>query len=165
LSIASPLFRQKRTYYPNAAWSVDDPQETFSVGGSLNGQGLRHISAGLDKAGLKLLLTSNPQLSKLFRQQNITNVIDHAKTFQASIDLWIDETNFYVHRAELKFDLDEDLSSPGNSATPPPVLVSSLATHFDSITNLSNFNQPVTITPPATAIPTNDPLSIFSPGS
>ena len=131
----------------------------------LNGQGLRHISAGLDKAGLKLLLTSNPQLSKLFRQQNITNVIDHAKTFQASIDLWIDETNFYVHRAELKFDLDEDLSSPGNSATPPPVLVSSLATHFDSITNLSNFNQPVTITPPAHAIPTNDPLSIFSPGS
>jgi hypothetical protein len=131
----------------------------------LHGQGLRHISAGLDKAGLKLLLTSNPQLSRLFRRQNITNAIDHAKTFQASIDLWIDETNFYVHRAELKFDLDEDLSSPGNSATPAPVLVSSLATHFDSITNLSNFNQPVTITPPTTAIPTNDPISIFSPGS
>lgn len=129
----------------------------------LNGQGLRHISAGLDKTGLELLLTSNPQLSKLFGQQNITNVIDHAKTFQASIDLWIDETNFYVHRAELKFDLDEDLSSPGNSATPTPVLVSSLAAHFDSITNLGNFNQPVTITPPAHATPTNNPLSIFSP--
>src|SRR5260370_22060023 len=114
---------------------------------------------------MKLILNTSPQLSKLFRQQNITNVIAHAKTFQASIDLWIDETNFYVHRAELKFDLDEDLSSPGNSAKPAPVLVSSLATHFDSITNLSKFNQPVTITPPATPIPTHHPLSIFSPGS
>ena len=131
----------------------------------LRGQVLRHISAGLDKAGLELVLTSSPQLSKLFGRQNITNVIDHAKTLQASIDLWIDETNFYVHRAELKFDLDEDLSSPGSSATPTPVLVSSLATHFDSITDLSNFNQPVTITPPANALPTNDPISVFSPGS
>ena len=127
----------------------------------LNGQGLRHMSAGLDKAGLELVLTSSPQLSKLFGQQNITNVIDHAKTFQASIDLWIDETNFYVHRAELKFDLDEDLSSPGNSATPTPALVSGLAAHFDSITDLSKFNQPVTITPPANTIPIDDANSIF----
>ncbi len=131
---------------------------------SLNGQQLRHISADLDKVGLKLLLTTNSQLSKLFGKQNINNAIDHAKTFQASIDLWIDETNFYIHRAELKFDLTEDLSSLGNQVTPTPSLISSLTTHFDSITDLSNFNQPVTITPPANAIPTDNPINIFGLG-
>jgi hypothetical protein len=131
---------------------------------SLNGQQLRHISADLDKAGLKLLLTSNPQLSKLFGQQDINNVIDHTKTFQASIDLWIDETNFYIHRTELKFDLIGDLSSLGNTATPAAGPNSGLAAHFDSITDLSNFNQPVSITPPANAIPTDNPLSVFGLG-
>ena len=127
----------------------------------LNGQELRHISASLDKVGLKLVLTSDPQLSKLFGQQNINNAIDHTKTFQANIDLWIDETNFYVHRVKLEFDLDEDLSSPGTSTTPTSVLVSGLAAHFDSITDLSKFNQPVTITPPANTIPIDDANSIF----
>lgn len=132
---------------------------------ALNGQSLRHIAASLDKVGLKLLLTSNPQLSKLFGQQNIDNVIDHAKAFQATADLWIDETNFYVHRAELKFNLVEDLSSLNNSATPgatPTVApLSGLTTNFDSVTDLSNFNQPVTITPPANAIPTDNLISII----
>lgn len=132
---------------------------------ALNGQNLRHISASLDKVGLRQLLTSNPQLSKLFGQQNIDTVIDQAKAFQASVDLWIDETNFYVHRAELKFNLNEDLSSLNNSTTPgatptvPPL--SGLTTSFDSVTDLSNFNQPVTITPPANAIPTDNLISIF----
>ena len=132
---------------------------------ALNGQDLRHISASLDKDGLRQLLTSNPQLNKLFGQQNIDNVIDHAKAFQASVDLWIDETNFYVHRAELKFNLVEDLSSLNNSATPgatPTVApLSGLTTNFDSVTDLSNFNQLVTITPPANAIPTDNLISIF----
>src|SRR5205807_5835514 len=119
---------------------------------SLNGQQLRHISADLDKTGLELVIASNPQLGKLFGQQNINTVLANTKTFQASIDLWIDETNFYVHRAELKFDLTEDLSSVGGTPTSSPV--SSLAAHFDTMTDLSNFNQPVTITPPANAIPT-----------
>jgi hypothetical protein len=132
---------------------------------ALNGQNLRHIAASLDKVGLRQLLTSNPQLSKLFGQQNIDNVIDHAKAFQATVDLWIDETNFYVHRAELKFNLVEDLSSLNNSATPgatPTVApLSGLTTSFDSVTDLSNFNQPVTIIPPANAIPTDNLISIF----
>jgi hypothetical protein len=132
---------------------------------ALNGQNLRHISASLDKVGLRQLLTNNPQLSKLFGQQNIDTVIDQAKAFQASVDLWIDETNFYVHRAELKFNLNEDLSSLNNSTTPgatPTVApLSGLTTSFDSVTDLSNFNQPVTITPPANAIPTDNLISIF----
>jgi hypothetical protein len=60
--------------------------------------------------------------------------------------------------------LNEDLSSLNNSATPgatPTVTLSGLLANFDSITNLSNFNQPVTITPPANAIPTDNLMGIF----
>src|SRR5258708_9316987 len=56
----------------------------------LHGQGLRHISAGLDKPGLKPLLNRSPHISQLFKQHDINNVIEPSETFQASIDLWID---------------------------------------------------------------------------
>jgi hypothetical protein len=131
----------------------------------LNGQDLRHISATLDKAALKLLLNNNTLLNKLFGQQNITNVLDRARGFQSSLDLWIDETNFYVHRTELKFSLGEDLSSLGASVTPTATasvgVLPGLTVNFDSIVDLSNFNQPVTITLPANAIPTDNPFNIF----
>lgn len=131
----------------------------------LNGQDLRHISATLDKAALKLLLNNNTLLNKLFGQQNITNVLDRARGFQSSLDLWIDETNFYVHRTELKFSLDEGLSSLGASVTPTATasvgVLPGLTVNFDSIVDLSNFNQPVTITLPANAIPTDNPFNIF----
>ena len=131
----------------------------------LNGQDLRHISATLDKAALKLLLNNNTLLNKLFGQQNITNVLDRARGLQSSLDLWIDETNFYVHRTELKFSLDEGLSSLGASVTPTATasvgVLPGLTVNFDSIVDLSNFNQPVTITLPANAIPTDNPFNIF----
>ncbi len=131
----------------------------------LNGQDLRHISATLDKAALKLLLNNNTLLNKLFGQQNITNVLDRARGLQSSLDLWIDETNFYVHRTELKFSLNEGLSSLGASVTPTATagvgVLPGLTVNFDSIVDLSNFNQPVTITLPANAIPTNNPFNIF----
>lgn len=131
----------------------------------LNGQDLRHISATLDKAALKLLLNNNTLLNKLFGQQNITNVLDRARGFQSSLDLWIDETNFYIHRTELKFSLDEGLSSLGASVTPAATasvgVLPGLTVNFDSIVDLSNFNQPVTITLPANAIPTDNPFNIF----
>jgi len=131
----------------------------------LNGQDLRHISATLDRAALKLLLNNNTQLHKLFGQQNITDVLDHASGFQSSLDVWIDETSFYVHRTELKFSLDEGLSSLSGSVTPTATATSAvlpgLTVNFDSIVDLSNFNQPVTITPPANATPTDNLFNIF----
>jgi len=131
----------------------------------LNGQDLRHISASLDKAALKLLLNNNTQLHKLFGQQNISNALDHASGFQSSLDVWIDETSFYVHRTELKFSLDEGLSSLSGSVTPNATatvaVLPGLTVNFDSLVNLSNFNQPVTITPPANATPTNNLFNIF----
>ncbi len=131
----------------------------------LNGQDLRHISATLDRAALKLLLNNNTQLHKLFGQQNITDVLDHASGFQSSLDVWIDETSFYVHRTELKFSLDEGLSSLSGSVTPTATATSAvlpgLTVNFDSIVDLSNFDQPVTITPPANATPTDNLFNIF----
>ena len=132
----------------------------------LNGQSLRHITVTLDKDGFRQLISSNEQLKNLFGQQNIDAVLSSAKTLKASLDLWIDETQFYLHRVELKFNLNADLSSLRASATAtagvtvPP----SLTTTLDSVVDLSKFNEPVTITLPTKAIPTDNPLAIFGLG-
>ncbi len=129
---------------------------------ALNGENLRHITASLDKDSLKQLLTSNEQLSSVFGSQNIDNAIDAAKSLTAALDVWIDESTFYIHRTELKFNLSADLNSlVGASGTPTATAPSSVTTTFDSTVDLSKFNTPVTITPPANAIPTDNPLVIF----
>lgn len=133
---------------------------------TLNGQSLRHITVTLDKDGFRQLITSNEQLKNLLGQQNIDAVLGSAKALTASLDLWIDETQFYLHRVELKFNLNADLSSLSASATAtagvtvPP----NLTTTLDAVVDLSKFNMPVTITPPANAIPTDNPLSIIGLG-
>jgi hypothetical protein len=118
---------------------------------SLNGVSLRHITAELDKTALQQLLSSNPQLKSMLGQQNIDTVLNNTKTFVSTVDVWIDETNFYVHQSELKVNLDADTSSVGNG-TP-----TSVKTTLDLIIGLSKFNEPVTITPPTNATPTNNP--------
>jgi LppX/LprAFG-like lipoprotein len=129
---------------------------------ALNGQNLRHLTAALDKDSLKQLLTSNGQLNSEFGKQNIDSVLNSAKSFSATLDAWIDESTFYVHHTELKFNLNEDLSSlRGASGTPAATVPSNVTTTLDSIVDLSKFNEPVTITPPANAIPTDNPLVIF----
>ena len=133
---------------------------------ALNGQNLRHITATLDKDSLKQLLTSNGQLNSEFGKQNVDSVLNSAKSLSATLDAWIDESTFYVHRTELKFNLNADLSSlRGASGTPAATATatvpSNVTTALDSIVDLSKFNEPVTITPPANAIPTDNPLVIF----
>jgi hypothetical protein len=117
---------------------------------SLNGVSLRHITAELDKTALQQLLSSNPQLKSMFGQQNIDTVLNNTKTFVSTIDVWIDETTFYVHQSELKVNLDANTSSVGNGAP------TSVKTAIDLIVGLSKFNEPVTITPPTNATPTNN---------
>lgn len=136
---------------------------------SLNGVTLRHITMKLDKYALEQLLDSNQQLVKLLGQQNINNAIDHAKSLNATLDLWIDETHFYVHRSELKLNLNADTASLKQSITPTPgsttqgAIPASVITNLDSIVDLSNFNQPVTITPPANATPITIPTITATP--
>ena len=129
---------------------------------SLNGQNLRHITATLDKNALQKILTSSNQLSSTLGQQNITKIFNSTKSFKSTLDVWIDETHFYIHRTELKVNADANL---GSLATPnangKSTLPSNAAVSLDSIVDLSKFDQPVTITPPTNAIPTDNPGVIF----
>ena len=130
---------------------------------SLNGQSLRHITIAFDKEAFRNIVTNDPQLGNLFGQQNINTLLNSTRKFNTTLDLWIDESTFYIHRTELKFNLNEDVSSLSQSLTPVVTfpLLAGVITSFDSTLNLSNFNAPVTITPPTGAIPTDNPLAIF----
>jgi hypothetical protein len=129
---------------------------------SLNGQNLRHITATLDKNALQQILTSNSQLSSAIGQQNISKILSSTKSFKSTLDVWIDETNFYVHQTELKVNADADLSSLSTpNANGKVTLPSNATVTLDSTVDLSKFNQSVTITPPANATPTNNPGVIF----
>ena len=122
---------------------------------SLNGVSLRHITAQLDKAALQQLINSDPHMKSMFGQQNISEVLNKTKTFLSTADVWIDETNFYVHRSELKVNMAADTSSVGNGAP------NSVKTALDVLVDLSKFNEPVTITPPTDATPTNNPAAVL----
>ena len=127
----------------------------------LNGQGLRHVSAALDKQALSQLLKDNPQLGGGLSQQDIDTVLSKAKSFQSTVDVWIDETQFYVHRTEFKLSLNADTSSISGTPTVAGSVPTSVTTNQDSIIDLSKFNVPVTVTPPTNATPTNDPTVIL----
>ena len=74
---------------------------------------------------------------------------------------WIDETQFYLHKLELKLNLNADTSSLATPAATTTSIPTDVASNLDTVINLSNFNQPVSITPPANATPTDDPSVIF----
>jgi hypothetical protein len=116
---------------------------------NLNGQSLRHITAQLDKDALRQLLNANAQLKNSLGAANTDTVLNNTKSFLSTVDVWIDETNFYVHRTELKINLDADTSSVGNGAP------TSVKNATDMIVDLSKFNDAVTITPPSNATPTD----------
>jgi len=139
---------------------------------ALNGQNLRHISATLGKESLSQLLSKNAQLSKLFSSVNLKNLLNDIKLNQASVDVWVDEATSYVHHIDEKLNLSINLSAlisslgtPTASATPPAGLPSSITAGYDATIDFSKFDQPVTITAPANAIPTDNPINNFSPGA
>ena len=123
---------------------------TDNGGQNLNGQNLRHITAQLDKDALRQLLNANAQLKNSLGVANTDSVLNNTKSFLSTVDVWIDETNFYVHRTELKINLDADTSSLGKGAP------TSVKSNTDTIVDLSKFNDAVTITPPTNAIPTDN---------
>jgi len=129
----------------------------------LNEQNLRHITVAFDKEAFRKIVANDPQLANMFGQQNINTLLNNTKTFITNLDLWIDESTSYVHRTELKFNLNENVSGLSQSLTPVATfpLPAGVITSFDSTLDLSKFNAPVTITPPTSAIPTDNPLTIF----
>lgn len=122
---------------------------------NVNGQNLRHISATLDKTALSQLLKANPQLMGQVGQQNVNNVLNNTKNFQSTVDVWIDESQFYLHRVQLKVNVTADTN--GIEGTAPSTITTALNTTLD----LSKFNAPITITMPTNATPTNNPAAIF----
>jgi hypothetical protein len=104
---------------------------------NVNGQSLRHLTANMDKEAFKQLLLTNPQLKGVFSSQDL----DALKDFSAIADLFIDETNFYVHRTQLKVNAGTDVDGKTVSAS------------VDLTIDLSKFNEPVTITAPTDAKP------------
>jgi hypothetical protein len=127
---------------------------------NLNGQSLRHITIALDKQGLQQLLTQNGQLSSVIGQQAVNTIINGTKGFNSTLDIWIDESQFYVHRTELKLNVNANLSAA--TATTGGNVPANVSTTIDSIVDLSKFNETVNITAPANAIPTTNPVSIFT---
>lgn len=125
---------------------------------SLNGTNLRHISANLDKNALKQLLSNNPDLKSTLGQQNIDTLLNHTQSFKSSIDVWIDETQFYIHRTEFK--LNMVANTTGLSSNVPKTI----STNLDTIVDLSKFNAPVTLNVPSNATPTNNPGAIIGLG-
>jgi len=122
---------------------------------NVDGQSLRHVTAQLDKDALRQLVNANPQLKNALGTTDTDAILNNTKSFLSTVDVWIDETNFYIHRTELKINLDADTSSIGNGAP------TSVKSNIDTIVDLSKFNEAVTITPPTNAIPTNDPATVL----
>lgn len=125
---------------------------------SLNGLNLRHISADLDKNALKQLLSTNPDLKSTLGQQNINTLLDHTQSFKSTINVWIDETQFYVHRTEFKLNMVANTTGLGSDVP------KTISTNLDTIVDLSKFNSPVTLNVPSNATPTNNPGAIIGLG-
>lgn len=133
---------------------------------NVNGQNLRHITATLDKNGLQQLLANDQDLRTQLGQSNVDTLLKSTKTFNSSVDLWIDETKFYVHRSVVNLDLKADTSAAKAYITPTPnspavAVPSSVSAKISTTVDLSNFDGPVTITPPTNATPTDNPMNIF----
>jgi len=127
---------------------------------NLNGQSLRHISASLDKTGVQQLLQSNPQIGGSMSSQQIEALLNNTKSLQSSIDVWIDESQFYVHQTEIKLNL---VTGSAANSTPTTTGASSVSVTVktDTTIDLSKFNESFTITPPSNATSTSNPATIF----
>jgi hypothetical protein len=119
---------------------TDQGQET------LNGVSLDHINAVLDQQTLQAL---NTQLSGLLPQGVQTG---QSQITAASLDLWIDQSTWFVHQAVLNVTTQVDMTAL------QPYIGQSDVTGVIPVTvkaqlNFSKFNQPINIQPPANSVP------------
>jgi hypothetical protein len=129
---------------------IENVQITDHGTENVSGQSLRHITAVMDKAAFEKLVEANPQLKSEFGSQDLATTLNDVKNFNASIDVYIDESQFYVHRTELKVSFDGGADGK------------TIGTNLDLTVNLSNFNTPVTISAPTGATPVTDPSQILA---
>jgi hypothetical protein len=160
LSSASiPNFNQLLDLASKHAQVTDHGDQT------LNGVSLRHITVSLDKNSLEQLLQGLGQLQGLTGkgQQAINNLFNSAKNLSATLDFWIDESTNYVHRFAMQFNVTLDLSKFATPTSQGGSTSQGIASiKLDMTVDLSKFNDSsIKITPPANAIPTDDPTVIF----
>ena len=109
----------------------------------LNGQTTRHITMTFNSSALKSLLSATGQLGSLSaqQQQDLNQQLSQIKLNSSTFDVWVDTTNAYVSRMELKF----SISSNDNETS-----------SVDATVDYSKYNEQVTITAPAGATPVNN---------
>lgn len=114
----------------------------------LNGQMTRHITVTFGNDALKDLLNATGQLGSLSsqQQQDLNQALSQIKLNSSMLELWIDKANSYVSRLELKCSISTNAAASTNAA-------SNANSSVDAIIDYSNFNEQVTITAPAQAIP------------
>ena len=133
----------------------------------LNGVSLRHITVVFGKDALKALLDATGETSKLSatQQQNLNKFLNNIKLVNPTLDLWIDEATHYVHQMEVKFSMTVDTSSLVTPTTSTSSMPGSISTSVDTVIDYSKFNESITISAPANAIPTSNPRIIFGTGA
>ena len=134
---------------------------------TLNGVSLRHITVTLGKNALRDLLNATGETGKLSptQQQNLNKMLNNVKLVNPTLDLWIDDATHYVHRMEVKFSLTMNTSSMVSPTTSTFTIPGNMSTTVDTIIDYSKFNESITISAPANAIPTSNPSTIFGIGA
>src|SRR5260370_2111 len=117
------------------------------------------------KRAVLKLIDKKDQLKKWTgtSQQSINDMLKSVSNFSASLDFWFDESTSYIHRLELKLNTAVDLSKLTSSATATTASTpSAFSLKADIVVDLSKFNDSsIQITPPANAIPTDNPAVIL----
>ena len=131
---------------------------------TLNGVSLRHITVTLGKNTLSDLLNATGALNKLStqQQQSMHKMLNSIQLQNATLELWIDESTYYVHQMEIKFNMNINTSGLVTPTTSSSSTPSNISTAIDITIDYSKFNAPITIKAPANATPTNSILSVFA---
>lgn len=138
---------------------TDDGYQTIS------GQKLRHLTVNFSQSNLKDLLSTMGQIPSNMssaQQQQFNRVLSSIKVQQATLDLWINESNSYVYQEQFKLNLASNGASSAGSSTPTTTTGGTQLNFNDNtntMINYSKFNESITITPPANATPTNNLLT------
>jgi len=133
---------------------------------TLNGESLRHITVTFGKDALADLLKATGQNLPSSQQADINKLLNEITINKLTLDLWIDEATSYVHRMELKMGITINASAivptQTTSTTSPTGASTGISSDSDIVLDYSKFNEPVKITAPTGATPTDDILSVFS---
>lgn len=164
---ANPLAGANVNNYNNLLTLAEKARLTDHGTESLNGTTVRHIVASFGYEALHDLLTATGQLNSLPAQQRaqLEQALKNAKLQNPALHLWINESNSYVERMELKFVMNV-ASSTVSTATAgksvkAPATPSVTTTSVDTVIDYSKFNVPVKITAPANAVTTTNVSQIF----